>query len=224
MTSAQVSGVSTTGPDVIAALDVGSVSKGNVGWCHRYRGQESTGRKIDELVVAISEDLARGRRVALGFEAPLFVPLPDAESALCKGRVGEANRAWSAAGGLGSMGVATQESAYVLCGVAARLSLPITVAVEAGGLIDPNVNLVLWEAFVTGKAKDTACADPHVADARAAVVELARRIESNEVASDVSGGGSVFSLIGAAALRSGLSTDLSLLSTECLVIKAPLLG
>ncbi|WP_373071111.1 hypothetical protein [Gemmatimonas sp.] len=43
------------------------------------------------------------------------------------------------------------------------------------------------------------------------------------MASDVSGGGSVFSLIGAAVLRSGLSADLSLLSTECLVVKAPML-
>ena len=223
VTSTGAPGGSMIGPDVIAALDVGSVSKGNVGWCHRHKGEELTGRDLDDLGRVISDDLASGLRVALGFEAPLFVPLPDTEQELCKARSGEGSRPWSAAGGLGSMGIAVQESAYVLGVIASRLSLPITVAVEADGLVDPNVKLVLWEAFVSGKAKDMTSADPHIADARAAVAELARRIESNDVASDVSGGGSVFSLIGAAVLRSGLSADLSLLSTECLVVKAPML-
>jgi hypothetical protein len=93
---------------------------------------------------------------------------------------------------------------------------------EPAALTNPTVNFVLWEAFVTGKAKDKSALEPHIADARAAVLELARRLDTGHVESDIASE-AVFSLIGAAALRARLSTDLDLLDTACLVIKAPIL-
>jgi hypothetical protein len=207
-------------PDVVAVLDVGSVAKGSVGWCHWHDGGEVTGRDLDALADLISANLADGLRAALGFEAPLFVALPALATDLCKARDGEGRSAWAAAGGLGALGVATQQTTYVLARIA-KTAAHVAVGLGVDDLWDPSSNLVIWEAFVTGRAKDKTSTDPHVSDARAAVVELVQRIATGTVASDVVVEGPSFSLVGAAVLRSGLSTDLDLLATPCLVVRPP---
>lgn len=212
-----------TRPDVIAAVDVGSVARGNIGWCHLADGAEQTGRRLDEIAEVVADDLNAGRRVALGFEAPLFIPLPDDEDALCKARRGEGSHAWSAAAGLGALALAAQEATYVLTRIANNVAERPTVSMEVAAFHDPGVGMVLWEAFVTGKGKDRSNPDPHVADARAAVRELVQRLEAGDVASDVDHD-EVLSIIGAAVLRSGLSQDLGLLGAGCIVIKAPILS
>ena len=198
-------------PDVVAVLDVGSVAKGSVGWCHRHHESETTGRDLDALADLISANLTDRLRVALGFEAPLFVALPARATDLCKARDGEGRSAWAAAGGLGALGVATQQTTYVLARIA-NAAAHVSVGLGVDDLWNPSSNLVIWEAFVTGRAKDRASTDPHVSDARAAVVELVQRIATGAVASDVVVDGPSFSLVGAARLRSGLSTDLDLLA------------
>jgi hypothetical protein len=72
----------------------------------------------------------------------------------------------------------------------------------------------VWEAFVTGEAK----AASHCNDAAAAVREFLR------VSPDLEGSNAikprrVFSLVGAALLRSGWTQDISVLSEPCIVIK-----
>jgi len=74
--------------------------------------------------------------------------------------------------------------------------------------------LFVWEAFVTGEAK----AASHCSDAAAAVREFLR------VSADLEGANAikpkrVFSLVGAALLRSGWTHDISVLSEPCIVIK-----
>jgi hypothetical protein len=69
---------------VIYAADIGSVAAGNFGWARLDPEQNSTqverndGTEIAELVDAVADDLDLGARgVALGFECPLFVPVPE---------------------------------------------------------------------------------------------------------------------------------------------------
>src|SRR5215210_4351671 len=92
----------------VYAVDVGSIPARRLGW---PRADFPGGRvdpdahetEIERLVTAVGEELAAGRPVALGFECPLYVPVPDEASSLGKARAGEANRSWSAAAGSGSM-------------------------------------------------------------------------------------------------------------------------
>lgn len=191
-----------------------------MGWCHRRGEDETTGRDLDALTDLISANLSAGLRVALGFEAPLFVALPTLATDLCKARDGEGRSAWAAAGGLGALGVATQQTAYVLTRIA-NTTADVTIGLDVDDLWNPSSNLVIWEAFVTGQAKDKTSSDPHISDARVAVNELMRRIASGKVSNDVTVEGSSFSLVGAAVLRSGLSTNLDLLATPCLVVRPP---
>jgi hypothetical protein len=85
----------------IYCADIGSVPRGRFGWS-RNEPSETTlethrgGTEILDLVNAVGDDLAAGRPVALGFECPLFVPVPVEPLRLGKARPGDGNRSWSA--------------------------------------------------------------------------------------------------------------------------------
>jgi hypothetical protein len=78
-----------------------------------------------------------------------------------------------------------------------------------------GTGLYLWEAFISSEDKG----ENHVADARIGVKCFLEALP-NPFAHNAIQEGSVFSLVGAALLRTGWSSDLSLLASPCLVIKA----
>jgi hypothetical protein len=87
-------------------------------------------------------------------------------------------------------------------------------ALLAGGL-----DLLVWEAFVSNKAPAPDPAAAHIADAQAAAEEFRRRLDSGRVQTDFADT-EVLNQLGAATVRAGLSRDLALLSTPCIVVKA----
>jgi hypothetical protein len=100
----------------VYCTDVGSIKQGNCGWARaevptrtvdRDRGG---GTEIAELVNAISDDLASGVPVALGFECPVFVPVPQRLGAA---RPGEGGRSFSAGLESGVAGAAYYQQPYV---------------------------------------------------------------------------------------------------------------
>ena len=66
---------------VIYAADIGSVTAGHFWWAldvdnESLHVEHSAGTEIADLVEAVARDLDGRRGVALGFECPLFVPVP----------------------------------------------------------------------------------------------------------------------------------------------------
>jgi hypothetical protein len=59
-------------PSLIAAVDIGSPMTGKLGWA--ALPDEKMGKDVQTLVALVAEALLRGP-VALGFEAPLWVPM-----------------------------------------------------------------------------------------------------------------------------------------------------
>ena len=58
--------------------DIGSVAKNNFGWYVSYEnGATDSGASIDSLGTSVADSINLKRQVALGFEAPMFVPLRD---------------------------------------------------------------------------------------------------------------------------------------------------
>src|ERR1700733_7616065 len=102
---------------VLYCDDIGSVKKGNFGWarlCHEEMESECEARNsILDLVRAVVEDLKRGNPVALGFECPLFVPLPEDPGDLTKERVGERDRPWSAGAGAACLATGLTETVWI---------------------------------------------------------------------------------------------------------------
>lgn len=204
-------------PLLIYCADIGSVSSGNFGWCSEGPTLCTTGTSMRELAANVANDLRQGSAVALGFECPLFVPLNCQPERLTRARVGEGSRAWSAGAGTGALATGLVQVAWVLrevrrqVGNAAEAHLDWPRESSVPGLF-------IWEAFVSGGAKRGG----HVEDAKAAVEAFAAAVRE-AVPGFVSAVGcdeETYSLIGAALLRTGWSTDVSLLTRACPVIRA----
>ena len=202
--------------------DVGSIKQGRFGWAReevptgdleRHRG----GTEIRELVDALEEDLAAGIPVALGFECPLFVPVPEDAFRLGAARSGDGNRAWSAGAGTGALTTGLVQAAWVLAELRKRRPderLYLDWATfEAGG--SGGGRLFLWEAFVTGEAK----AATHVDDAIVAVACFTAALPNPTDATAVTAERPL-SLVGTAALWAYWTDDVALLHAPCLVLKA----
>jgi hypothetical protein len=203
---------------VVAAVDVGSLA--NIGWWRAFGNDAGGGRDLDELVEVLAADLNQHRSVALGFEAPIFVPLPAEAVGLCRQRVGEQGRPWSAGAGTGALALGVQQDAYVFAGLARQVATRPRISFDPRQLDGSETTLVVWEAFVSAKAKNRAAVDPHVDDARVAVEEFLERLSNGLVHSDIDEP-SVLNLAAAALLASGLSADVGLLTQEAIVVRAP---
>ena len=112
-----------------------------------------------------------------------------------------------------------QQGVYVLSALANAKHLP-HVGFDVEALASPSASLIVWEAFVSGRAKNPSAGNPHVDDARVAVAEFQRRWAGGSMSSDIADT-EVTSIAGLAVLVAGLSTDIGLLTRPCIVSRAP---
>jgi len=205
----------------VVCADVGSVSKGNFGW---WSASQHAGKDLSSLSAFVAQVLNAGLKVALGFECPLYVLLREDEAALTRARPGEGNRAWCAGAGSGALATGLVQVAWALQKIRNELERPAPVYLDWLAFEQAERGLFLWEAFVSAEGKATLLtpdSDQHVADARAGVlafVDAQPHLSTSKIIRDDLG--PVHSLIGAALLRTGWSTDLELLAQPCLVLKA----
>jgi hypothetical protein len=148
----------------VFCIDVGGPAK--IGWSDA-EGRDGTGANLGEALDRLAALLLAGRRVALGFEAPIWTPAR-MELARITGRRGgvEAtyNRAWSAGAGTGALGAALALMPWCLMRIAKGTG-PIATTVDLQRFLDRG-GLFLWEAFVSGAMK--AVGTTHHDDARLA--------------------------------------------------------
>lgn len=198
----------------VGVIDVGSPASGSLGWAI-YDPREveiALGSDLDEFAHEMAR-LSQSLPLALGFEAPLFAPFRDKAITVLKGRVGEGNRPWSAGAGAAVTAAGLGVVPYTLKRL--REFAPTAIAT-----FDPSASrtpgtILLWEAFVTASAKGT----DHSDDAHIAVRAFLQRDDGGAIRSDVDEA-SVFNLLGAALLRTGWTSDISILAEPCLVVRA----
>ena len=208
----------------IYCADIGSVKNGNFGWAVLHGATRRYGNKIDGLVDDLVDSLTSGMQVALGFECPLWIPVPDDPSGLTAGRVVDGNKAWSAGAGASALATGLTETAWILRQTRARLDvegLPLPSAhLDWQEFAGSDRGILFWEAFVTGEAKAKGAGKcGHVADALTACKAFAAALPHPAKVSPCEPSHEVRSLIGSAVLWSGWSSDLELLRARCLVIK-----
>jgi len=215
-------------PVVVACADIGSIKKNNFGWAIILCGeQRRSGQSIHGLVDEVTASLSAGNKVALGFECPLWVPVPEDPEELTTGRAVDGNKPWSAGAGASALAAGLTETAWILREIRWRLTdrgiSPPLAFLDWSQFAKVNTGLFLWEAFVTGAAKapnlGANTADMHVADAMIACKEFVAHLSNPASKSYSESPHPIRSLIGAAMLWSGWSKDLSLLRDECLVVK-----
>jgi hypothetical protein len=93
-----------------------------------------------------------GRPVALGFECPLFVPVPLLAEKLGAARKGEGNRAWSAGAGTAALTTGLVQAAWVLSEIRDHCGDAV-LHMEWEPFTREESGLLIWEAFVSSTRK-----------------------------------------------------------------------
>ena len=198
----------------VFCADVGSIKQNKFGWAASYQdGINSSGRSIEKFAQSIVDQLLASKKVAIGFECPLFVPVRSDPLAVNKARNGEGNRSWSAGAGTGALATGLVEALWVMNRVSENLGKCPKATFNWLEFIKTD-SVLLWEAFVTSTAKGTG----HAHDAEIAVSHFKDSLPNPEKINAIREP-EVFSLIGAAALRAGWANNVKILSEQCLVIK-----
>jgi len=171
---------------------------------------------IQYLVDRLELDIERGYSVALGFEAPLFIPVPQDSKDLSKGRRGEGNRSFASPVGLTACALGVHQSAWILKRLyeSSYDKCVFTLDLQSWPPSGHRPVLFCWEAFVSGQAHS----DEHLRDAATAAVTFLSSEQDLQEANAV-GADNVISLIGAVALWSGWISDLRYLRKSTLVLK-----
>jgi hypothetical protein len=174
-------------------------------------------RHIDKLIQQLESDIRQGYSISLGFEAPLFIPVPENWQDLSKRREGEGNRPWSASSGAHVTTLGIHQSAWILKKLHESSSGRCEFTLDWRRWWPPSGHqpiLFCWEAFVSGKAHS----DDHTKDAATAADFFHCHEQKLEEIREVKAKCPI-SLIGAVALWSGWVRDLKFIHEPTLVIK-----
>lgn len=177
------------------------------------------GTDLDECVRSLASALNEGP-LALGFEAPMYVPVRTVPDDLTKARAGECgdgvNRPFSASAGSTVTVTAMVLVPYVLAGLR-RLVPTGEATLDWRRYLQEPDGLFLFEAFVTNQRKS---ADTrHVEDARLAANHLFERASAGVAVTSAVHEPSCFSLFGAMMLRTVWSANPNVIGEECLVVR-----
>ncbi len=202
--------------------DVGSTKRGRFAWV-RVSGSGPAvrgGASISDCAERMRADLAARRVVTLGFECPLFIPVPSDRDCPGVGRVGDKNRSCFAPAGGYVATLGLQQLAYLLRTVRQRAAPAVRARLDWTTWTrgDPD-EVLLWEAFVSGPGH-TRDGD-HRRDAATAALCFWEMCRSGSLSTAVRAGGpdTTLSLVGAASLWAGWTEDLGVLRQPVLVVK-----
>ena len=141
----------------VFCADIGSIDRGSFAWARRHpAGDAEEGHSpgsIEGLATAVEYQLARDCPVALGLEAPQFVPVPEDSSALGRARPFDIGApAWASNLGASVMATGIVQAAWLLDRL--RRNCPdLDLHLEWEPFAAARSRLFLWEAFVSGSAK-----------------------------------------------------------------------
>lgn len=203
---------------VIYACDVGSIPSGTFAWARVASGGGNpiASAHIDDLVMRLRQDMRTGVSIALGFESPLFMPIPKDSADLCRGRAGEGNRSMFAPAGAAVATLGVHEMAWILRAIRDRVGDAPTYILDwrEWPPKEGTPRLFLWEAFVSGEAHG----DSHEQDAATAVVYFSAN-EANLGAVNAVTADRPLSMVHAAAMWAGWANDLERLAHGSLVLR-----
>ena len=203
----------------IAVVDIGKPGA-NFGWA-MVGDTKGEGNDIDVCVQRLAEALRKGP-LALGFEAPMFVPIRTDPKRLTAARKGDSgkglpSRPFSASAGATVLVTGLVVVSYIL-NTLRPLVPEATATLEWRSPPADLGRLMLFEAFVTDQRKTTDTR--HIEDAHLAIAAFQRGMRDPANFQSSVEEPMCLSLLGAIMLRTGWATDPAILSRPCLVVRA----
>lgn len=193
-------------------MDVGAPQ--NIGWAIKFRGQDETDKNLDDFIGRYRE-LVTHHPGALGFEAPLFVPVNRQLAKITSQRSGENGRPWSAGAGATVTTIGLAVMSHVFEGL--RNDLEDSSFTLGWHNWAPENSILVFEAFVSGVAH--ADKEEHHLDALKAA-DVFSSAYTNLSAANAVQEAHVLSLAGACMLRAGVTVEeQNVLFALALVIK-----
>jgi hypothetical protein len=153
----------------VMCADIGSIPRERFAWARRLPAQASEAEhdptSIEAMASAIVACLRADMPVAVGFEAPLFLPVPATPDTLGKARPTDTGApSWSSQTGACVMATGIVQAAWVLRRVFEQApEAPVSLTWER--FAGEGSGLLIWEAFVSSTAKG----ESHEDDARIGV-------------------------------------------------------
>jgi hypothetical protein len=208
----------TDGLQVFCA-DVGSIARDSFAWARRIPGADGEElhrpESIESLAASVAHVLRDGEPAALGFEAPLFVPVPENPDRLGKARPCDApSPSWSSSVGASVLATAMVQIPWTLKFIHERVP-DLRVYVQWPLFAEQQDGLLLWEAFVSGIAKG----ETHEEDARSGVQAFCEQLPNpgDPGATETE---RPFSLLAAAAIWAGFDLPIEATRDGCLLVRA----
>lgn len=203
----------------VFCADIGSIARDSFAWARRIPGENEEEvhqpESIEALAAAVVDALRHGQPVALGFEAPMFVPVPEQSDLLGKARPCDAGSpSWSSQVGASVLATAAVQVPWILRYVRERVP-DVNVHVSWESFASERSGLLLWEAFVSGAAKG----ETHEEDARNGVQAFCDQLPNpgDECAGETQ---RPFSLLAAAAVWAGWDLSPEDLRRACVLVRA----
>ena len=193
----------------VAVVDIGKLT--NLGWVVEGPSVNKSGKDIDSCIEALASAMKMGP-LALGFEAPMFVPYGRKRCDLDKARKGERDRSFAAAAGACVLTKGLVIVPYILEGLRCRAKTARPTFKWRGRLSERD--LLLFEAFVThvGSVNHEDCARLAL---KRSPKEWGKRASFESAVEEPC----TMNLLGAMLLRIGWTDDLTMLSEPCLVVR-----
>jgi hypothetical protein len=195
----------------VAVVDIGSLT--NLGWAVEGPSVNDSGPDIDLCIEALAGALSKGP-LALGFEAPMFVPYGRKRCDLDKARKGDGDRSFSASAGACVLTKALVTVPYILQGLRSRANSARPTFNWRKRL--SKRDLLLFEAFVVHVGESV----NHVSCARLALQQFPKEWEKRALLESAIDEPCTMNLLGVMLLRMGWTKDVKMLSEPCLVIRA----
>jgi hypothetical protein len=195
----------------VAVVDIGSLT--NLGWAVGGPSVNDSGPDIDLCIEALASALSKGP-LALGFEAPMFVPHGRKRCDLDKARKGEGDRPYSAGAGAYALRKGLVTIPYILQGLLHRAKSARPTFRWQNRLSERD--LLLFEAFVVHVGESV----NHEGCARLALQRFPRDWEERASLESAIDEPCTMNLLGAMLLRMGWTKNVKMLSEPCLVVRA----
>ena len=194
----------------VAVVDIGKLT--NLGWVVEGPSVNKSGTCIDLCIEALACAMKRGP-LALGFEAPMFVPYGRKRCDLDKARKGDGDLAFAAAPGACVLTKGLVIVPYILEGLRCRAEAAKPTFKWRERLSERD--LLLFEAFVAHVGRSVS----HEECARLALKRFPKEWEKRaSFESDIKEP-CTMNLLGAMLLRIGWTEDLTMLSEPCLAVR-----